>query len=249
MNEHELEPLSSELDDLLQAERTRPSISEETRGRLYSRVAASVAVVGLVGAGAAAAHGSGATSTIGSFLARKVTIGIASFFLGGLAGAGVHAYATRAPDVKDAKDAKVVAVQGPSAPAVVTAVSPSVAPTTTTEITPVVSVPAVPSATAVAAVANSIGKPSTLKAEDDLLSVARTALKTGDAAGALVVVDDHAKRFPNGQLSQEREALAVQALAKSGRSDEARVRGDRFKKSFPGSLYLPVVEAALGSNK
>jgi hypothetical protein len=91
-------------------------------------------------------------------------------------------------------------------------------------------------------------RPSTsdLTAERSLLDVARTALGRGDFANALVSADAHQKRFPKGALAEEREALAVQALAGAGRRDEARARAERFAKSFPGSILLPAVEAAGG---
>jgi TolA-binding protein len=87
---------------------------------------------------------------------------------------------------------------------------------------------------------------SDLTAERSLLDVARTALGRGDFANALVSADAHQKRFPKGALAEEREALAVQALAGAGRRDEARARAERFAKSFPGSILLPAVEAAGG---
>jgi TolA-binding protein len=83
-----------------------------------------------------------------------------------------------------------------------------------------------------------------LSAERAVLDVARTALGRGDAAHALASTEEHAKRFPRGALSEEREAIAVQALAQSGKPSEARARALRFKKDYPESILLPAVLAA-----
>jgi outer membrane protein assembly factor BamD (BamD/ComL family) len=84
-----------------------------------------------------------------------------------------------------------------------------------------------------------------LAAERAVIERARSALARGDGQGALVAVAQHQRDFPSGQLSEEREALAVQALATAGRAQEAAERGARFRKTFPNSLLLPLVERAL----
>jgi hypothetical protein len=57
----------------------------------------------------------------------------------------------------------------------------------------------------------------------------------------------HARKFPNGQLEEEREALWVQALVASGDAGSARARGELFRRRFPRSIQLPIVDAALAS--
>jgi hypothetical protein len=39
--------------------------------------------------------------------------------------------------------------------------------------------------------------------------------------------------------------LAIQALAAAGRADEAANRAGSFRKAYPSSLLLPIVDAAL----
>jgi hypothetical protein len=78
-----------------------------------------------------------------------------------------------------------------------------------------------------------------------LIDAMRTALKGGDPAGALGFVTAHEKRFPSGAFVEEREAYAVQALARSGRSAEAKARGAKFRARYPQSLLLPIVDKAL----
>ncbi len=55
---------------------------------------------------------------------------------------------------------------------------------------------------------------------------------------ALAFVRDHERRYPNGLLSQEREAVAVSALWQVGRRDEARRRAERFAEEHPRSTYV-----------
>ena len=85
-----------------------------------------------------------------------------------------------------------------------------------------------------------------LAAERAALDVARTALGRGDGANALAACDDHARKFPRGALAEEREAIAVQALVLEHRSDDARARAERFRKTHPRSILLPAVLAAAG---
>jgi hypothetical protein len=58
-------------------------------------------------------------------------------------------------------------------------------------------------------------------------------------------VNKHAARFPAGKLTEEREAIAVQALVVLHRTEEARARAARFQQRYPGSVLAPSVAAAL----
>ncbi len=86
-----------------------------------------------------------------------------------------------------------------------------------------------------------------LDAERAIVGEARSALARGDAAGALAAVSRHERQFARGRLAEERESLAVGALARAGRGEEARARAERFRAGWPGSLYGPVVDAAIRS--
>ncbi len=77
-----------------------------------------------------------------------------------------------------------------------------------------------------------------------LLRVARQAL-SADPASALRLTDEHARRFAHGMLVQEREAIAVAALARLGREREANARAQAFYTAYPSSPYRSRVEAAL----
>jgi hypothetical protein len=53
----------------------------------------------------------------------------------------------------------------------------------------------------------------------------------------LALTAEHLRRYPRGILDQEREALAIEALAKLGRYEEARTRVRAFDQAYPGSPY------------
>ncbi len=88
---------------------------------------------------------------------------------------------------------------------------------------------------------------STLKAESALVELARTALVHGKVEEALGVLSQHEAKFPDGQLAEERESLAIQCLVNSHKGTEARVRADDFRRRFPRSIMLPAVEAVIES--
>jgi hypothetical protein len=84
------------------------------------------------------------------------------------------------------------------------------------------------------------------QAETQLVTRAQDALRSNPSE-ALALCNDHAKRFPNGMLVQEREVIAIEALVKTGRTDEARRRADRFKARFPGSAAIRRIDVIVGN--
>lgn len=84
-----------------------------------------------------------------------------------------------------------------------------------------------------------------LAVERRLLAVARTALGRSNGADALASCDEHERRFPKGELVEEREAIAVQALVQSQRVGEAHDRANRFRQAYPKSILLPAVMASV----
>jgi hypothetical protein len=160
---------------------------------------------------------------------------VAAFVTGGIAGASLHA------------------VLAPSAPGRVTSVQTAVPVATPV---PIPTVPAVVSADAVdtteppSRLQGGAARPpveSDLKAERLLLDKARAALGRGDDNEALAIIDAHGQKFQRGRLAEEREALAVKALVNTGRVEEARQRGARFRSRYPQSVLLPAVENALAT--
>jgi outer membrane protein assembly factor BamD (BamD/ComL family) len=70
---------------------------------------------------------------------------------------------------------------------------------------------------------------------------ARRALSRHDAGQALAALERHRRRWPRGELLQEREVLAIQALSLAGSRDEARRRADAFLARFPTSTLAATV--------
>src|ERR1019366_7983048 len=140
--------------------------------------------------------------------------------------------------------ARLACAAGPAPGPWVGAASPPVARASE----PLPSVPPVASgAPSTHAAAPAIDASSSLSAERELLDRTRAALTAEDPDRALSLLSDHARRFARPQLGEEREALAIQALANAGRYDEARERGARFRAARPNSLFLPAVDATLAS--
>jgi hypothetical protein len=86
-----------------------------------------------------------------------------------------------------------------------------------------------------------LSKADAARAELRLLRQARAAVARGDYAAALTPIAEHAHRFKDGRLAEEREALRVKSLAGLGRTDEARRAAKAFRARFPRSVLLPAV--------
>lgn len=128
--------------------------------------------------------------------------------------------------------AKAEALAGPEAPVGVTN------PVTTDAISAAPRVPAGRSS----ASASRAPPPSreTLEEELPLLQSAQEALRLGETERALALLDAHAKRFPDGALSEERRAVhALTACRKTG-DPSARAEAVAFLRDSPSS---PLVES------
>lgn len=84
--------------------------------------------------------------------------------------------------------------------------------------------------------------------ENALVSRAQAALARGRTSEALAATSEHQRRFPRGEFVEEREALAIQALARSGNLPAATARAERFRARYPRSMLLRSVNAAVGSS-
>jgi hypothetical protein len=80
--------------------------------------------------------------------------------------------------------------------------------------------------------------------EIELLRDARLALKQAPAR-ALTLVEAHARTYPSGKLTQERELIGISALVALGRRTAALSRGARFQHDFPSSPYRDQVQQLL----
>ncbi len=75
-----------------------------------------------------------------------------------------------------------------------------------------------------------------------LLQAARQAILAGNYGTALASLDAHARRYPSGRLTEEREALRVKALRGLGRSDDAQRAASDFRRQFPRSVLSPQMQ-------
>ncbi|MGE0549331.1 MAG: hypothetical protein AB7O24_23155 [Kofleriaceae bacterium] len=81
--------------------------------------------------------------------------------------------------------------------------------------------------------------------EVTLLDTAQRALAMGDLRAALATAARHQQQFPAGSLNEEREAIAIEALIRLGRTAEALPRLDRFRSRFPRSGYRDQLDRLL----
>lgn len=84
--------------------------------------------------------------------------------------------------------------------------------------------------------------------ESALLSRAHGAMAI-DPSRALSLTAEHARRFPAGVLAQEREVLAIEALARMGQDGDARARAEAFTTRYPRSAYQQRIDNALRTGR
>jgi hypothetical protein len=240
MSQHDPKPLEPDLREALEAERVAVFAPQDAKDRVLGRVIGTLG--GLPGSGAGGGQtpaeprapapkpAAGTLASVRS-LAHPLSLAL-SFGLGAVAGIVVWraAHAPPSPRIVYVDRERPVASPAPL---------------------PVDALVAVPGASTQPAVSTPVtsGAPlvSSLADERILLDVARSAFGRGDGDGALAALARHEKVYPNGQLAEEREALAVRALVLTQRGDQARARAARFRKRYPASVMLPAVEAALGT--
>jgi hypothetical protein len=72
-----------------------------------------------------------------------------------------------------------------------------------------------------------------------------SALVERDPHGALAVAHEHETLYPRGEYVEERESIAVRALANAGERRAARDRATRFLRRYPTSIYATRVRGIL----
>jgi type IV secretory pathway VirB10-like protein len=72
--------------------------------------------------------------------------------------------------------------------------------------------------------------------EASFLRRAKVALAS-DPGCALRMAGEHPTRYPRGVLIQEREVLAIEALVRLGRAEDARARAASFRSRYPSSAH------------
>ena len=86
-----------------------------------------------------------------------------------------------------------------------------------------------------------------LAKEIAMLSQASADLHAGRPAAALTVLDEHQRKFPHGELVQERTSGRIQALCALGRMTEAQAELARLTRTSPNSPHLARARKACGS--
>jgi hypothetical protein len=253
--------LDPHLRDLLRAD---PPAPESSRARVRARLEAAIpamAGIGTAGRGLDGEGGGGAEGS-GTLVGQAAALGwrraaVAAFLVGGVFGAAAYSGLAGTPRpqiVYVDRSAAVSPVRGAHGTEDLLSVAPAEAPhaAMTGEATPVVAPAAHP---VVEAAGDGLtGRRGAAPAhvsrfgqERMLLDDARAALVQGDAKRALERADAHRARFPEGLLSEERDALRVEALVGTGKYDEARSAAAAFRQRSPGSLFLRTVDSAIAS--
>jgi hypothetical protein len=82
-----------------------------------------------------------------------------------------------------------------------------------------------------------------------LLKAAQRELNTANAGASLALLDDHARRYPDGALKAERLGARVFALCKLGRVEEARAAAREFLRVAADSPLVPRVLSSCGGTR
>jgi RNA polymerase sigma-70 factor (ECF subfamily) len=188
-----------------------------------------------VGAGQVAGAGVAAKVMGGAAIVKMVAAGVAVAVLGVTAAHFGTRGPTRARETTTAPATPPAPATAP-APAPAPALAPAPAPAT-----------ALAPATATGSATASAPAPLTPLpvSEVVLLEGAQDALARNPAL-ALADCDDLARRFPHGLLDQEREVVAIDALVRLGRHDDANARAAKFAVAHPGSTHQRRIDAILG---
>jgi hypothetical protein len=218
----------------------------ESKQRVYGALLASLEVAAAAGIAAvpkppASVHP--ALVPAGAISVKTAAIAASIWLLGGVTGAAVYG-ALRPSQVR------VVYVERPAPMSVASIAVPMATSGTLEGVTApseassrsVVSHPVTPLASSAAR-----GTGSELAQERELLDLARSNAARGEPALALAQVEQHRERFPQGHLSEEREALGIRALLALGRTQEALDRAQAFRAAHPSSFLLPVIDSALSA--
>lgn len=255
MTDHDTdEALPTEMTALLELEKDGYPEDMRLKAEVLSHVERAVVLHGPSGYGRA---GMSSASSAAAMAARKMRMAtFAALVVGAAAGAAAMAgldrrsgVAPQASDVQNRASATPSAIVSTSANA--TTEPAALAPSTTLPSTPadVVGEGAAARPSSSAAPASSVALTSAsrgdLAKERELLDVARAALARHRAAEALATAEQHAQKWPHGHLVEERDVVRIQALVMAGRRQDAERYAAQFRRTFPNSMLMPAVDAAL----
>ncbi len=87
---------------------------------------------------------------------------------------------------------------------------------------------------------------SPLDSERQVLARAQMALTKGNTSATDSALAEYRRRFPQGRLREEHDALEVRALMQSGNEGLARDKARRFLSAYPDSLQRMAIAKLVG---
>jgi hypothetical protein len=264
-----VEALPEDIARLLEREKSAYPVDPKARRALLSRVEMAIALGGggLAGGGSSAPAVSGGSGGVVASVVKKgvaakmVAVAVAAFVGGGITGGAVVDRLKRARALAAIEAAHQGSPNLPPPPPTVVPASPLPEPRASALVP---AEPGVPLSSTRGSDTTRQGSSSDtsrqtsaangassargdLVREREILDAARAALARGQAQDAITTLQEHARRWPNGELAAEREVVWIQSLVAAGRLPEAKARAARFHQTFPKSIFAPAIDAALGS--
>ena len=86
------------------------------------------------------------------------------------------------------------------------------------------------------------------ESEGSMMARGQVALAQHAPAEALAITAAHAREYPHGNLVEDRERIAIEALVRLGRWEEARARRDQFLRTYPRTAYRERMDALFSSD-
>lgn len=222
--------LSPTLQNLVAAAKAESRPSEAAQARVLEALEARLGTAALIGNGPAATIGGTAAPTAALKAAAISAVGVA--LLGGAAWlyseTRDHAPPLPRLELQHSVVAPVLSASRDEAETL----TPSQTPESSSVLPPE---DARPSA-AVGAPTNAKGRnaegraPDRLAEEVALITRAQSEIASSRPANALGILDEHARKFPRGILSEERIAARIQALCALGRTTEANAQLNRLSR-------------------
>lgn len=260
MNDDAFDSIDDDLTALLREERARESVTSDVSARIRNQLVASVGPLG-IGAGIGAVKTTAATKAAVSVAAKTVTASgtiattsvvvapkiVAMVVAGVIAGGVSVAFVAKLTPRSTSQPTQIQTAPDNHVPSQASR---------STRVRPVEAVPLVPPVEAVVVPVEAVSPseaPSVaptrassrdrdLARESELVAQARGAVMERRWQDALVLIEQHGRKFAHGRLAEERESLRVPVLMMLGRHDEARSAAQRFHARYPSSIFASGVD-------
>ena len=223
MSELDGDGLGPELRALLEVESQRPAPDEAVQGRVMKRLEVSLFSV---------AGGVAASTTLSKGGLASAKLWLAGSLAGLVVGGAMVVYLLAGPTRRTAMELT------PQAPLVEPLVvvsepmgaGPEAPPPEPARVDAGVAMPG--------PVRMPVVAPKPLAGERLLIETARSGLARKKLTEADAALAEHLRRFPDGALAEERDALSVTLLIAEGKVDEADQATHAFRARYPNSLLL-----------